>query len=350
MDPVVVVKAFVEHYYSTFDAIQAGLANFFQQCQYNITTVDCQPSGAGGILVFVFGALQLTGEQHAIKFNKKEEFKILEHSVEELECTINVLEKKVYELDEEVERHWLIRNSLELELQALTDRLSKVDNFDVVHSVSSNAKQTKSLISRSNNAKTTSLNLYSILKPRHHSTNRRSSLSHDYGPVKGLISKQKSSLLSPNEQEILHLRKRVNDLMEEKESCLSEINMKDADIFTAQLSLEQLQQRDQLLSAQNEMLKLSVYSWNFYVMSFPDRVLNSLTQALQSSGVDMSHASISMQIDVGKREAIGGTSMASSSKDKEIQYTSNQAMAQTGVQNYTEESDQAYKRRRTGKR
>ncbi|XVF34468.1 hypothetical protein REPUB_Repub18cG0061100 [Reevesia pubescens] len=149
MDPFVVAKAFVEHYYSTFDAIQACLANLFQQCQHNITTVDCQPFGAGGILVFIFGALQLAGEQHAIKFSKKEkEFKILEHSVEELECTINVLEKKVYELDEELERHRLIRSSLELELQALTDRLSKVDNFDVVHSVSSNAKQTESLISR----------------------------------------------------------------------------------------------------------------------------------------------------------------------------------------------------------
>lgn len=39
-------------------------------------------------------------------------------------------------------------------------------------------------------------------------------------------------------------------------SCLHEINKKDADILTAQLTLEQLQQRDQLLSAQNEMLKV----------------------------------------------------------------------------------------------
>ncbi|XVF62368.1 hypothetical protein PTKIN_Ptkin09bG0002100 [Pterospermum kingtungense] len=58
------------------------------------------------------------------------------------------------------------------------------------------------------------------------------------------------------EQEILNLRKRIYDLIEEKESCLSEIKKKDADILTAQLTLEQLQQRDQLLSAQNEMLKM----------------------------------------------------------------------------------------------
>ncbi|XVE82347.1 hypothetical protein DITRI_Ditri15bG0141200 [Diplodiscus trichospermus] len=58
------------------------------------------------------------------------------------------------------------------------------------------------------------------------------------------------------EQEVLKLRKQVNDFMEEKESCLSEVNKKDAEILTAQLTLEQLQQRDQLLSAQNEMLKM----------------------------------------------------------------------------------------------
>lgn len=36
---------------------------------------------------------------------------------------------QVYEMDEEVERHRLIRESLELELQALRHRLSTVDNF-----------------------------------------------------------------------------------------------------------------------------------------------------------------------------------------------------------------------------
>ncbi|XP_022727919.1 transcription factor BIM3-like [Durio zibethinus] len=83
--------------------------------------------------------------------------------------------------------------------------------------------------------------------------------------------------------------------------------------------------------------------------AYSQGVLNSLTQALESSGVDMSLASISVQIDVGKRVATGVTSMASSYKEREIQYTSNQVMAQTGVHSYTEESDQAYKRRRTGK-
>ena len=98
MDPDAVAKAFVEHYYSTFDANRAALVSLyqegsmltfegqkiqgsqnivakltslpFQQCKHNITTVDCQPSGAGGMLVFVSGTLQLAGEQHALKFSQ----------------------------------------------------------------------------------------------------------------------------------------------------------------------------------------------------------------------------------------------------------------------------------------
>ncbi|KAB1201268.1 Nuclear transport factor 2 [Morella rubra] len=99
MDPDQLSRAFVEHYYTTFDANRAGLASLyqeesmltfegqkiqgsqnivakltslpFQQCQHSITTVDCQPSGpVGGMLVFVSGNLQLAGEQHALKFSQ----------------------------------------------------------------------------------------------------------------------------------------------------------------------------------------------------------------------------------------------------------------------------------------
>ncbi|KAL8201356.1 hypothetical protein R6Q59_004465 [Mikania micrantha] len=99
MDPDAVAKAFVEHYYSTFDTNRSNLANLyqessmltfegqkiqgsanivakltslpFQQCKHSITTVDCQPSGpSGGMLVFVSGNLQLAGEQHALKFSQ----------------------------------------------------------------------------------------------------------------------------------------------------------------------------------------------------------------------------------------------------------------------------------------
>ncbi|KAG8365869.1 hypothetical protein BUALT_Bualt17G0016700 [Buddleja alternifolia] len=99
MDPDAVAKAFVEHYYSTFDTNRAGLSNLyqdnsmltfegqkfqgtqtitakltslpFQQCKHHITTVDCQPSGpSSGVLVLVSGNLQLAGEQHALKFSQ----------------------------------------------------------------------------------------------------------------------------------------------------------------------------------------------------------------------------------------------------------------------------------------
>ncbi|KAJ6833461.1 nuclear transport factor 2-like [Iris pallida] len=99
MDAEAVAKAFVAHYYQTFDTNRAGLANLyqensmltfegekiqgpqaigakltglpFQQCHHNVSTVDCQPSGpAGGVLVFVSGSLQLAGEQHQLKFSQ----------------------------------------------------------------------------------------------------------------------------------------------------------------------------------------------------------------------------------------------------------------------------------------
>ncbi|KAK7400027.1 hypothetical protein VNO78_11225 [Psophocarpus tetragonolobus] len=99
MDPDALAKAFVEHYYSTFDTNRGGLANLyqegsmltfegqkiqgasnivakltslpFQQCHHSISTVDCQPSAVtAGMLVFVSGNLQLAGEQHTLKFSQ----------------------------------------------------------------------------------------------------------------------------------------------------------------------------------------------------------------------------------------------------------------------------------------
>ncbi|GJN15632.1 hypothetical protein PR202_gb02565 [Eleusine coracana subsp. coracana] len=87
MDPDAVARAFVEHYYATFDTNRAALATLyqdgsmltfegdkilgtthitnkltslpFQQCQHTIATVDCQPSGPqGGMLVFVSGSIR----------------------------------------------------------------------------------------------------------------------------------------------------------------------------------------------------------------------------------------------------------------------------------------------------
>merc|ERR1712154_527513 len=80
-------KSFVEHYYKLFDTNRQGLANLFQdksmlsycgegyqgqqkimqklvngmkfqQIQHSPKTLDCQPSGAGGLLVVVTGQVK----------------------------------------------------------------------------------------------------------------------------------------------------------------------------------------------------------------------------------------------------------------------------------------------------
>ncbi|KAH9739714.1 transcription factor BIM3 [Citrus sinensis] len=84
--------------------------------------------------------------------------------------------------------------------------------------------------------------------------------------------------------------------------------------------------------------------------AYSQGILNALTQALRSSGVDLSQASVSVQIDVGKRANDGSTAMASSSKviyDNDSHYQNNQVMAQTGVRSFNEDSDRTHKRLRT---
>ncbi|KAI3920526.1 hypothetical protein MKX01_000865 [Papaver californicum] len=58
------------------------------------------------------------------------------------------------------------------------------------------------------------------------------------------------------EQEIMNLRKQINDLLEERQSYVNEINQKEADILSTQLKVEQLRERDHMLKAQNKMLKI----------------------------------------------------------------------------------------------
>lgn len=79
-------------------------------------------------------------------------------------------------------------------------------------------------------------------------------------------------------------------------------------------------------------------------------LLNTLTQALQSSGVDLSQASISVQIDLGKRANTRLTASTSIFKDGEVPSTSHQAIAYSRVASSVEESDQAPKRLKTGKK
>ncbi|XVE85683.1 hypothetical protein DITRI_Ditri17bG0110700 [Diplodiscus trichospermus] len=70
-------------------------------------------------------------------------------------------------------------------------------------------------------------------------------------------------------------------------------------------------------------------------------LLNSLTQALQSTGLDLSQANISVQIDIGKRANRGLTSGTSA---KEAQNSPNLAMTHLRDASSGEDSDHAQKR------
>jgi hypothetical protein len=74
-------------------------------------------------------------------------------------------------------------------------------------------------------------------------------------------------------------------------------------------------------------------------------LLNSITQALQSSGVDLSHAAISVQIDLGKRANTTLNSSTTLVKD-DVPCSSNQTTTRSRV---GDESNQGLKRQKTGR-
>ncbi|KAF7822360.1 transcription factor BIM2 [Senna tora] len=81
--------------------------------------------------------------------------------------------------------------------------------------------------------------------------------------------------------------------------------------------------------------------------AYSQGILNTFTQALRSSGVDLSQANVSVVIDVGRR------SIASTSSSKvckifgENQFVNNRGMPCSGVDYCSEDSEQSYKRLRT---
>lgn len=81
--------------------------------------------------------------------------------------------------------------------------------------------------------------------------------------------------------------------------------------------------------------------------AYSQGLLNTLTQALQSSGVDLSQASISVQIDLGKRANRGLPSGTSIAKDHENPPPSNHIIAHHRDASSAEDSDQSQKRLKT---
>jgi len=95
-DANAIATAFVKHYYTVFDTDRSKLQNLYQasskltfegsqfqggsaiigklqslpfkKVQHAIKSVDCQPSGCGGLIVFVCGDLKVDDGENALKF------------------------------------------------------------------------------------------------------------------------------------------------------------------------------------------------------------------------------------------------------------------------------------------
>ncbi|KAF5443467.1 hypothetical protein F2P56_036021 [Juglans regia] len=112
----------------------------------------------------------------------------------------------------------------------------------------------------------------------------------------------------------------------------------DAQSTECPMTSETLNQQEELIVEGGTISISSVYS---------DGLLNALAQALQSAGVNLSQASVSVQIDLGKRRNRGMTSGTSTPKDHEIPPSSHQAMAHLKDAGRREDSDQDQKRLKT---
>ncbi|XP_038724285.1 transcription factor BIM2-like isoform X2 [Tripterygium wilfordii] len=99
-----------------------------------------------------------------------------------------------------------------------------------------------------------------------------------------------------------------------------------------------LTQQDELTIEGGTIRISSVYSQGLF---------EALTQALHSTGVDLSRANISVQIDLGKRANGGLSSGTSAAKDPHNPTSSNVAMTHLKDMRSTEDSDQAQKRLKT---
>lgn len=82
--------------------------------------------------------------------------------------------------------------------------------------------------------------------------------------------------------------------------------------------------------------------------AYSQGLLKTLTQALQSSGVDLSQASVSVQIDLGKRAAQAPITLASNLKGNEVP-ASNQGTTGSRDRNGGEGSNQALKKQKIDK-
>lgn len=116
----------------------------------------------------------------------------------------------------------------------------------------------------------------------------------------------------------------------------------------SQFSLSRSHMTDYAIpNANPERQELPIESGTISISSaYSQGLLNTLTQALHSSGVDLTHPNISVQIDLGKRANGRVNSSASTIKADDVT-PSNQPIPKSRVTTTREEPDHAFKRRKT---
>lgn len=101
-------------------------------------------------------------------------------------------------------------------------------------------------------------------------------------------------------------------------------------------------------NAQNQQEELMIEGGTISITSsYSQGLLNTVAQALQNAGLDLSQASISVQIDLGKRANRAPSPGTSISKDYQNPNSSNQTMTHHRDTGGQEDSDQAQKRLKT---
>ncbi|XP_071729979.1 kinesin-like protein KIN-12D [Rutidosis leptorrhynchoides] len=74
------------------------------------------------------------------------------------------------------------------------------------------------------------------------------------------------------DSKVIKLKEQLNELVIERKGWLEEIERKQAEMITAQVALEQLRQRDRLLSTENEMFKNEIHNHKMKVLELETEV------------------------------------------------------------------------------
>ncbi|KAL3351025.1 hypothetical protein AABB24_023431 [Solanum stoloniferum] len=161
---------------------------------------------------------------------KEEEVKLLERSVEELECTVNVLENEVEFVSGKAEQQWLQREKLDMELHAIKKQMKYVKG--------------------------------SYADMRRHQEEKEKSLQEACQRIQLLEGEiiSRDAELAHCKANISELKKeefcKLRQLLKERKGWIEEIERKQVEMVAAQIALEKLRRRNHLLTAEYEMIKM----------------------------------------------------------------------------------------------